>query len=133
MPSRSEALVANIAKVDCMQEHIGTKHSVFAVLKMIVVAALGALVFGIPASVLFVASFGLPELSGTEAPVQAAIEAQPKTFAEWDSHRQGEAHPATLAQLRGLYAPFNAALREMLLRDGTSCSTESDCDAFLWK
>ena len=47
--------------------------------------------------------------------------------------RKGPVSAETRQVLQRLYAPFNAELREMLARDGTSCRTAVDCDRFLWR
>ena len=71
-PARSEALVAASAQADSMQEqHTGAKRqTLFAILKMLMAAAVSSLLLGIPASVLLVAGFGLPEIS---VPVRACM------------------------------------------------------------
>jgi len=60
IPGRSEVAQA---KDDSQQQAIGARRSVFSIAASLVVAAVGAIILGIPASVLLLASFALPDLS----------------------------------------------------------------------
>jgi N-acetylgalactosamine 4-sulfate 6-O-sulfotransferase len=53
------------------------------------------------------------------------------SYTEWAAKHGGPVLAETTSLLERLYKPFNAALRDMLAADGTSCSG-AECDAFLW-
>ena len=63
------------------------------------------------------------------ARAEKRLRAQP--YPSWTANK-GAIHGRTAEALGTLFAPFNRERRELLLRDGTSCSGAADCDRFLW-
>jgi len=78
------------------------------------------------------AHMGLPPPTSGDEYVSEKAEKRLRTqpYPAWTANK-GPIHTATAERLGALFAPFNRELREMLKKDGLSC-TAADCDRFLW-
>ncbi|KAL1530812.1 hypothetical protein AB1Y20_001708 [Prymnesium parvum] len=61
--------------------------------------------------------------------VEKRLRAQ--SYRSWTTSK-GPIHQATARRLQSLFAPFNRELRDMLEKNGISCTSSADCDRFLW-